>query len=606
MKTANISVSFLDMKQISSYWTLTDVNLIMSRSDLRGGIFTLHMTGGEATGYIKINNSTWGHLNVSNSFDIKISECNFTDATTYIPLLDVSFCNVTIQNSILDNEKFSVLRGVSSHIKIINTTFISSSTTDQLVIHLKKCNLSMKNCSVKHGCGSLIYAKESSVVNISNCEFDCREVISRVVQRQIFQEIPYLPFENRVEYLSSIGLSSYIFIIVRSRVTLSSCIFNKFNSVFFAQNHSEIRAFGSRFEDGDTVMMAVNNGLGYFYKSSFERSGSMFNIVKNSTIDINHSNITLNTKEDPLILMSDNARVYLRNSLMGNNFCESSFVYAQSYIYFNMLNCTYTNNTLNKESTHFLFFDNTDVSVQNSTFLNNTRTKALFQIISGSIHLERTFFEKNSLGRILNGKKAYIKVDNCTIKHDNKFENPVIFLMDATLNVNNSTFHSDTTISVQVELMSNNYINVVNSLFNQTSLYAIWLTDVNVDGSRFEEAVLGLLNTANTRISKSEFLKKSDNLIELSFGMVTAPYGESFQLKTFDIVLSWTNITLISNMTNFMMQGKKEGLISVEDLAWVKHTETAYASRKYNLAIYFSEYQLYANGLVSKMSRWLL
>ena len=303
----------------------------------------------------------------------------------------------------------------------------------------------------------------------------------------------------------------------------------------------------------------------------------MFIIFNNSTVDINDSNITLSTEADPLILMSDNARVYLRNSLIANNSCESSFLYAQSFSSFNMLNCTYSNNTLNKELTHFLFFDNTDVSVQSSTFLDNTRTKAFFQIISGNIYLKRTLFQNNSLGGILNGKNSYVKVDNCTIKHHNKVEFLVIFLMDSTLNVNNAEFSSDTTISVQVEPMSNNYINVVNSVFNQTSLYAIWLTDVNVDGCHFEEAFIVLSNTPNTRISNSKFWKRTDNRIALSFGMVTAPYDETFQLKTFDIVLSWTSVILKSNMTNLKKQGNKEGLISVEDLAWVKHTETAYA-----------------------------
>ena len=115
----------------------------MNESNLRRGIFTLRMTGGEENGYIKITNSTWGHLNVSSGFNIEMSDCNFKDAITYVPMLDVSFCNITIQSSTLHNENFSILKGLSSDIKITNTTFISSSTSEQLAIHLQKCNLSM-------------------------------------------------------------------------------------------------------------------------------------------------------------------------------------------------------------------------------------------------------------------------------------------------------------------------------------------------------------------------------------------------------------------------------------------------------------------------------
>ena len=114
------------------------------------------MTGSENTGLIEITNSTRDHLNASPGFEISVSNCYYSEIrTTTIPLIDATFCNVIINNSLFlsnlwPDDGLALLSFVFSHIQIQNTTFVMGfdDVESPVILVKNQSKLRIENCSI--------------------------------------------------------------------------------------------------------------------------------------------------------------------------------------------------------------------------------------------------------------------------------------------------------------------------------------------------------------------------------------------------------------------------------------------------------------------------
>ena len=169
---------------------------------------------------------------------------------------------------------------------MVNTSFILGILRDNdgPVIQVNnKSKLHMENCSVQFNefvCGSIVVSTKSrSEATLINCVF-FQNPLNRINLRRKYRsthmhELRCLSIsENRSEIIdneTSIYLSNstfdiavtndftYVFMIERSRVFLSGCIFTSVETVFFAQDNSEIKAIGCKFDKGSHLAYIAYN-----------------------------------------------------------------------------------------------------------------------------------------------------------------------------------------------------------------------------------------------------------------------------------------------------------------------------------------------------------
>ena len=545
---STICTKFVGVTSVHGDWILTNVNLVLSQSNLSGGNFTLRMTGSNTTGYIKITNSTWGHLNVSRGFEISISDCYFSDIRiSRAASIDTTFCNISVKNCIFSlkekrSGRFPVLRAISSHIQMENVTF----TMDSNEIN-------------EHA----IQIRNESKLHMENSNNDYSE--SHGTHKGLFN----------------------IITVIKSHITLSGCTFISVDAVLFAYDDSEVRAVRSTFDRGSNLSLTMNNTTVSFYNCSFLHWKNLFQIINNSTVNITHSNITLNKPSgESLIRLQNESKMYLRDSNVIENSIQSTFLIAQSGCLLLIEECVYTNNTAHNDSNHFLFSDNTTVLVKNSDFFNNFGLRTLIHVTQSNIHLQGTKFhekDRHMKSGFLTGKDSHVDMDSCSFHCD---ENGIcenlgiwIFLVDvddSVLNINNSIFHYHGAVHAEETIDERQMsVSVINSVFNQTLLCGECLHDVNIKGSRFENGGVVILNVLHTRIANSRLFGISDPL-DFTCTFIHCNF------MTLNTVLWWKNFSIGSNMKFFMKQAEKKGLIKAKVPSMIKHTETAYASCKYN------------------------
>ena len=354
--------------------------------------------------------------------------------------------------------------------------------------------------------------------------------------------------------------------------------------MFFAQDNSEIKAVGCKFDKGSDLVYATDSAKITFFKCTIVQWKSLLGLNFNSTAYIDHCNITLNEATEPWrgLVEVERSKVHLRNSDIKNNSFESNFLVAKSKSLFVMEYCSYISNIGSNDSSHFSFSDNTDVIVRNNHFFNNVGLESLINIKSSSIHLEETKFhekDQHMAHGLLTGTDSHVHMEHCSIYCD-PTENGcapgfIIALYGSALNINHSTFNFNAAIHVK---SASKAVNVVNSVFHQTLVCGAFLDDINIEGSDFNHSGVVLMGVSVSRIANSRFFGNSKPAIRFSqLG------GDDLHLKTWNTTIKWKNFSFKSNVKTFVKRAEKEGLIDVEYPGKINHTETVFASRKYNI-----------------------
>ena len=328
------SVIFLGVEQISANWTLIDVNHEISHSDLGGANFTVIVTGSGSIGYVEISNSTWGQLNVSRGFDIKVSDCQmgsraipsggfsggapgarplrpkiFSISCSFsqnlvksyvgapleiwrpllrkilypplIPVINSAFCNVSVSNSIF----FSVValvRAVSSHIYIANVTIAQFGYRTPIIHITNESTVYMNNCLFLLADywepEMLMTISMKSNATLTNCTFSCKSRPCRYMygQRKSSFHSQFVPEWSHAKKEANRTFSSEFSFgdvsVVRSRLIVSKCIFDTIHVSFQAMDYSEITALDSTFYNCVFLLYASKNAIANFSGCLFLRS----------------------------------------------------------------------------------------------------------------------------------------------------------------------------------------------------------------------------------------------------------------------------------------------------------------------------------------------
>ena len=540
---------FQNVTAIEGDWKLTDINLAINQSDLRRVNFKVSMTGSETIGYIEITNSTWGHLNASRGFEINVVDCYYTDIRTTIPLLVTTSCKMTVKCSIFGQdlehfESLALLNGTSTDAQMVNTSFILGlhRDNDGPVIQVNnKSKLHMENCSIQFNefvCGSVVvFTKSGSETTFINCVL-FQKPLNRINLRRKYctthmRKLRCSPItENGSEIIdneTSIYLSNstfdmpiindfnYVFMVERSRVFLSRCMFYSVEAVFFAQDNSEIKAVGCKFDKGSDLAYTAYNTKITLSECAFIQYKSSMRFNHNSTAYIDYSTITMTEATDePLIELVNESKFYLQNSRITKNSFELYFPVAKSKCLVWIENCAYISNI----GHHFWFSNNTDVIVRNSEFFNNIGRESLIYVKSSCIHFEGTkFHEKDQhMARgLLTGTDSHVNMENCSIYCDptgNGCGLPFIIELDGSLlNINHSTFNFYAAIHVEAASKS---VNVAYSVFHQTLVCGAFLDDINIEGCNFNNSGVVLMGVSVLRIADSRFFGNSKPAIRFS------------------------------------------------------------------------------------------
>ena len=563
------------------------INLVIRQSDLRGGNFTLRMTGSENTGHIEITNSTWGHLNVSSGFDISISNCYYSEIrTTTIPLIDAAFCNITIKNSLFYwyDYGLAVLRAVFSHIQIQNITFLMGEIYEvelPVILAKNQSKLRMENCSIiLSGTGvPMVHVKVSSEAKVLNCTFIGGNE-ANVRQPRLFnsqngsgtRKLPIIELE-------------YVFVVVGSHLLVSRCTFISVAHLLDGEDYSELMITESTFDSSFPFIIVENNTKINFGRCIFVRLDTFLKYLINSTAQINDSDITLNNVND-FVTVYHQSKVYIKNSSIANNSFKS-FICAEhgSGSYLKIENCSCFNNTGTEDQSTFFNFNNNSVVVQNSYF-NNNNVSYLIQTESSSILFQGTSFYR-SMNMFMDGGNNRVTIYDCTIYFDEYSE-----LYDSVLNIKNSKLIGGS-LSVINAYKFKSCVNVINSMFNG-SMITMYSNDINIAESHFENSkVMIYVGTPNIRVANSRFDSSHDTPL-LTFGSF-GEEEETCYFQTLDTILFGNNSSVKSNVKHFMDQAEKEGLI-VGETSRIKHIETAYASGKYYIAFQITKLRKQVNG----------
>ena len=591
----DISVIFLGIEHISANWTVIDTNLEISHSDLGGANFTVRMTGSGSIGYIEISNSTWGQLNVSRGFNIKVSDCQM--GSRAIPVINSASCNVSVSNSIF-LPVVALVRAVSSHFYLANVTITQFGYRTPIIRIMNESTVYINNSLFLLADywepEMLMTISMKSNATLINCTFSCKSRPCRYMygKRKSSFHSQFVPEWSHANKEANRNISNEFSFgdvaVVRSRLIVSKCIFDTIHVSFQAMDYSEITALDSTFYNSVFLLYASKNAKVNFSGCLFLRSygtNTLFSL-SNSTVYVNNSNFTLNNVNDDFddyfMCLVDTSKAYLQNSYFSNNFFKTSFLSAQSQSFLLIENCFYMNNIEPKQSTSDFVFIDAVIRVKNSTFFNknsNYKFQAFIDVTSSRIQLHgSSFHQVPDTGLLLKGMNNQVDVDSCSMEMD--FD--LIDLLDSVLDIKNSIFHCTSVICVfDVKIRStesNFFVSVVNSVFIRVQLTVRLAMDVSIDSSHFEDAsvvVYGdIVRTANSRFATTQ---DYTSLLFLN------PVGiKQLDFRTLDTILYSKNSSIRSNLSDFMELGRKTNLIAVYSLSRIQQIETPYASRKYN------------------------
>ena len=600
----------MDVEKISANWTLTDINLIMRHSDLNGGNVTLGITTNENIGNVEITNSTWGHLNVSHGFNIRISDCYYTDVSAVtIPLIDVVLCNMIIHNSVFylhpkERNGFGVLRSVSSNIQMVNITLIidNNFSPEAGIQVTKESTLHMQNCSsiFTEYYSPMVSVQDKSEATFTNCTFSNLEPHGRNIKRTFnrLQGSECSVSENRsmrtdiknYRNLLTDDNTDYAIMAAGSKIMLFKCTITCHDGIS-GQDYSTITAVGCTF-NGTDLLSAINSTQVNFSSCTFIQLTGLIYLISNSSAYIDHSNMTAERIiYDTLIYLFLQSKVYIRNSNIMNILFLGPFVCVQTRSTFVMANCSYTNNTVQSDyMNHFTFSGNSIFMVQNSTFYNNSGYKPLIDMTSGIINLHGMTFQ----GPIfMEANDIHLEIDSCQI-NCKQIINIFMSLSKSVFKMKNSTFDSCQDIYTGATTSeSNSYVSVENSTFRNTSLVITHIADVNMYD--FNLVINGAVHiststavTTHLRMANSHLFGSVPPLVQNPVLYFDSIVEDTIDFKTLNTIFSRKNSSITSSIKNFVERGEKEGFIKVDPLIITRHTETAYASSKYEIRFILS------------------
>ena len=146
----SLSVLFDDVNLLSSNWSMFDLNLIMNKSDLSKSRIFIRNTIETKTGKAQISNSTFGYLEVSNKFDLHLSDSHINGSERLsVPLINATGNTVKITNSTFWNLKAeqgpAVTKASKCKIHLSNVDFGKNVAPDGLIHISNGSNLFMKD-----------------------------------------------------------------------------------------------------------------------------------------------------------------------------------------------------------------------------------------------------------------------------------------------------------------------------------------------------------------------------------------------------------------------------------------------------------------------------
>ena len=226
----------------------------------------MRLTGSEKTGHIEITNSIWGHLNASPGFEISVSNCYYSESrTTTIPLIDATFCNITIRNSLFSVHGVAVLRVVFSHIQIQNTTLVTGDSYEvalPVILVKSQSKLRMESCSIiNHARLNVVQVEGSSEAKVFNCTFFGKQGTD-VRKKSAFNTLQ----EQSCLLNSQNGSGTMevqtpelptVFLVVGSHLLVSWCYFISGLNACFGYDYSELMIIESTFDSSPIFLCLI-------------------------------------------------------------------------------------------------------------------------------------------------------------------------------------------------------------------------------------------------------------------------------------------------------------------------------------------------------------
>ena len=100
-----LSVLFNDVNLLSSNWSIFGLNLIMNNSDLSKSRIFMRNTNKMKTGKVQISNSTFGYLEVTNEFDINLSD-SYINGSERLSLTLINATGNTVNITVMNTRRF--------------------------------------------------------------------------------------------------------------------------------------------------------------------------------------------------------------------------------------------------------------------------------------------------------------------------------------------------------------------------------------------------------------------------------------------------------------------------------------------------------------------
>ena len=388
---SNITFEFTNVSlPMETTFSIYGLNILMYQTELLDGIIYVYRLDKQSdTGVINITNSTFGYMDISDGFDIILSDCYIDNTSGYPIFLNlVSSCN---------------------HLSIKRSTLYNFG---HKVMYAANCKIEMQDVSFIDSYGG--YFEEFSTIHMDNV-YLYNTFISLVAHSSLHID------HSRLEGQTGLALKN------NCNLTLTNVTVKQTGNFEFMNAYRKIQINITNCTFSDiTALLAAKGSHVLIDNSSIRNSQSLketdtkhfINISLNSHLIIHDTNITNNEPAQIKTFFSGRLNSHLemyRSRYAGNSF-----------------------------STHFITDENSDVTIKGSQFINNNSTTGIFDLTRNKLIIEGCLFKGNegtNIAKVLSSSN--VSITNCVFLNTNRvvlMESDVMEMKNNYLEIDKCTF----------------------------------------------------------------------------------------------------------------------------------------------------------------------
>ena len=548
--------------------------------------------------YINVTTTTLSHDTLIKVMTSVVDIRNFRNDAEASPLIfmEAISSEISIRDSQISrmDSVNSVSLSNGSRLFMINTVFIQNTFLGGTICAVRNCLLEIINCSFVANTGRYgLVMEENTTLKleestfVKNAAIHSEGVTNRLLLHRNVFEMTSISVNNggNISISDSTILhasnTTWPFMYLqRMEFGLAKTVTTIYNCVFI----------GRKAQKDNLILRARHEVSVFFINCSFMNNLVVLDILDRVNVILKESKIVGTVSFGSLFVVWQ-SRLQLINTLIAdhqNTGNMYTFNITQSSL--KMEGCSYENN---EASRHFLAFENSEMFIHKSSFLNNTVyswNSAILDIRNAHLQVKNCDFQRNTgVNRlILSSTGSSIAFNHNRLENNNNnVERGIGELMkteSSNFTITHCTFSNN-------DLTKYDYLNIRSELDNNY----LWIRHCNFENYHFIFTIAGI---SYVLISNSLF-DYGSNLVVRKVPMIRISHCKfitpefftqvwnfyhkvdlSTTLLTYNSTFSDGNVSLSTSDTHFLSEAQKYRFVVIERQKELQHWETQYASRK--------------------------